>query len=96
MDRCSPYSKPPGAFHVCWKNAQRSICSECIVPTAKHGGAKPICQNSFPGECPLYQDDNAPIHTAKIVQEWFAEHEEEVGHLDLAPQSPDLNIIEHL
>ncbi|GFT73811.1 transposable element Tcb2 transposase [Trichonephila clavipes] len=56
----------------------------------------PFVQNSFPGECPLYQDDNSPIHTAKIVQEWFAEHEGEVGHLDWLPQSPDLNIIEHL
>ncbi|GFS99050.1 transposable element Tcb2 transposase [Trichonephila clavipes] len=55
----------------------------------------PFVQTSFPGECPLYQDDNAPIHTAKIVQEWFAEHEGEVGHLD-CPQPPDLNIIEHL
>ncbi|GFU96589.1 transposable element Tcb2 transposase [Trichonephila clavipes] len=35
----------------------------------------PFAQASFPGECPLYQDDNAPIHTAKIVQEWFAEDE---------------------
>ncbi|GFW58193.1 transposable element Tcb1 transposase [Trichonephila clavipes] len=37
----------------------------------------PFVQTSFPGECPLYQEDNAPIHTAKIVQEWFAEHEGE-------------------
>ncbi|GFT75417.1 transposable element Tcb1 transposase [Trichonephila clavipes] len=42
----------------------------------------PFVQTSFPGECPLYQDDNAPIHTAKIVHEWFAEYEGEVGHLD--------------
>ncbi|GFX15963.1 transposable element Tc1 transposase [Trichonephila clavipes] len=56
----------------------------------------PFVQTSFPGECPLYQDDNAPIHTAKIVQEGFAEHEGEVAHLDWPPQSPDLNIIEPL
>ncbi|GFW35508.1 transposable element Tcb1 transposase [Trichonephila clavipes] len=31
----------------------------------------PFVQTSFPGECPLYQDDKIPIHTAKIVQEWL-------------------------
>ncbi|GFX97955.1 transposable element Tcb2 transposase [Trichonephila clavipes] len=56
----------------------------------------PFVPTSFPVECPLYQDNNAPIHTAKIVQEWFAEHEGEIGHPDWPSHSPDLNIIKCL
>ncbi|GFW13872.1 transposable element Tc1 transposase [Trichonephila clavipes] len=82
-----------------WRTAKEAFAPECIVPTLKHGCGylmvHPFVQTSFPGECPLYQDDNAPIHTAKIVQEWFVEHEGEEGHFDWPPQSPDLNIIEH-
>ncbi|GBM28686.1 hypothetical protein AVEN_26096-1 [Araneus ventricosus] len=29
----------------------------------------PFVQTVFPGERPLFQDDNAPIHTARCVQE---------------------------
>ncbi|GFU99554.1 transposable element Tcb1 transposase [Trichonephila clavipes] len=88
-----------GCVYV-WRTPKEAFAPECIVPTVKHAGGSlmvhPFVQTSFPGECTLYQDNNAPIHTAKIVQEWFAEHEGEVGHLDWLPQSPDLNIIEHL
>jgi hypothetical protein len=42
----------------------------------------------------IYQMDNAPIHTSKLVREWLERHG--VWTLDFPPYSPDLNPIEHL
>ncbi|GFW04315.1 transposable element Tcb2 transposase [Trichonephila clavipes] len=47
-------------------------------------------------ERPVFQDDNAPVHTSRCVQTWLHEHDHEVEHLTWCHQSPDLNIIEHL
>ncbi|GFV69775.1 transposable element Tcb1 transposase [Trichonephila clavipes] len=54
----------------------------------------PFVQTSFPGECPLYQDDNAPIHTAKIVQEWFAEHKGESKLRARFPPPSTISVLE--
>lgn len=42
-----------------------------------------------------FVQDNSPIHTARIVREWFEEHDE-VTRINWPPQSPDLNPIENL
>jgi hypothetical protein len=42
----------------------------------------------------VFDDDNAPIHRAGTVQSWFEELENELQHLPLPAQSPDLNITE--
>ena len=42
----------------------------------------------------LFMQDNAPIHTARKVREWFKEMGIDV--LEWPPSSPDLNPIEHL
>lgn len=44
----------------------------------------------------MFQDDNAPIHRAKRVKNWFQEHESSFAHMIWPPQSPDLNPIENM
>ncbi|KAK3553900.1 hypothetical protein QTP70_012922 [Hemibagrus guttatus] len=50
----------------------------------------------FPDGCGLFQRDNAPCHKAKMLQEWFDEHNNEFEELTPPPNSPDLNPIERL
>lgn len=42
----------------------------------------------------VFQQDNARMHTAEIVQEWFENHG--IWVVDWPPHSPDLNPIEHV
>ena len=44
----------------------------------------------------LFQQDNAPCHKAKMVQEWFEEHNNQFEVSPWPPDSPDLNPIQHL
>ena len=55
-----------------------------------------MMQTLFPNGDGVFQDDNAPIHTAGVIKSWYAEHEEDFSHLPWPAQSPDLNIIEPL
>jgi hypothetical protein len=54
----------------------------------------PMIQMLFLNNDAVFQDDNAPIHSARSVRSWFEKPEGELQHLPWPAQSQDLNIIE--
>ena len=55
----------------------------------------PMLQHLFPAGG-VFQDDNAPVHRACMVTQWFYEHDTDVIHMSWPSHSSDLNPIEHL
>ena len=41
-----------------------------------------IVKALFPDGDGIFQDDNAPMHTAHVVKNWYEEHESELEHME--------------
>ena len=55
----------------------------------------PFMAAMYPTANRFLQQDNAPCHKARLVQEWFHKHDSEFSLQQWPAQSPDLNPIEH-
>ena len=64
------------------------VISNPVLPMA-------MVQAMFPEGNTIFQDDNAPIHMARIVKEWHEEHSD-FENLVWPPQFPNLDVIEQL
>ncbi|KAK3567191.1 hypothetical protein QTP86_012464 [Hemibagrus guttatus] len=80
-----------------WKKASspflEEIESSCIQDLMQHAI---LLHRTSPVQGKVRQQDNAPCHKAKMLQEWFDDHNNQFEVLTPPPNSPDLNPIQHL
>ncbi len=82
----------------CWETLSPGISVDVTLTRTTYLKivVHPFMATVIPDGSGLFQQDNVPCHTAKIVQEWFEEHYKELKVLTWPPNSPELNLIEHL
>lgn len=66
----------------------RNILSMCLLPLISS------LRKRYPGKCITFQYDNAPVHTAHVVEAFLADHRIRV--MKWPPNSLELNPIENM
>lgn len=102
-----PISRSGTTSQMVWGAFSGNTKSQLVVmtrdPTAKKNGYTArsyihVLEDQLDRVCPpeshTFQQDNAPIHKARVVTEWFENHGYTV--MDWPPYSPDMNPIENM
>lgn len=91
-------SKGVGRLHICQGIVNGMVYRDEILGPKMLPSARSLFreQDDTPDAVPMFvfQQDNAPCHTARIVQKWFTDNG--ISTLDWPGNSPDLNPIENL
>ena len=85
----------------CWETLGPGVHVDVTLTRASYlnvvaDHVHPFMATLFPDRSGLFQQDNVPCHTSKILQEWFEEHDDEFKVLPYPPNSADLNPVHHL
>ena len=69
----------PGMVEVVIPLEGKVNVNRCLkVPSHHHHHLHPMVQHFFPAGKGVFQDGNVPIHRARVVAQWFDEHDTDV------------------
>jgi len=79
---------------ICWYSAGPVITVSGRISAGDYvdilGNQVHAMVHMFPNNDAVSEDGSSPVHTTRIVDSWFADHEDALQHLPRPAQSPDI------